>query len=132
MSLRFTRTRAQREVILSGLQELSNAADAGRNCWVTFDANSMEHWLQCTPALMRIDWPFSSRPSENEFLKTRFGSGQAVQIHSWQADSYVTFTPNLPDVEAVVSAIDDAFRELYGLGDSYLVRYKIEDDARQG
>jgi hypothetical protein len=127
MSLRFCRTRPQRDVILNGLQELSNMADSGRNCWVTFDANSMEHWLQCTPLLMRIDWPFSSRPSDNAFLEERFGSGQRVPIHSWQSDSYVTFTPNLPDVDALIAAIDDTFRELYALGDNYVLAYKIED-----
>jgi hypothetical protein len=126
MSLRYHRTRAQREAILNGLQELSNEADGGRNCWVTFDANSMEHWVQCTPTLMRIDWPFSSRPSDSEFLKARFGSGQPVQVHSWQSDSYVTFTPNLPDVDSLVAAVDDTFSELYGLGDSYVIAYKIE------
>ena len=125
-----TANRAQRGVILSGLQELSNAADAGRNCWVTFDANSMEHWVQCTPLLMRIDWPFSSGPLENEFLKERFGSGEPVQIHSWQADSYVTFTPKLGDVAALVEAINDTFRELYGLGNEYVIRFKIEDEAK--
>jgi hypothetical protein len=126
MSFRYTRGRTQSVIIFNGLQELSNESATGRNCWVTFDANSMEHWFQCTPTLLRVDWPFSSRPTENEFLKQRFGSGQPLQIHSWQPDSYVTFTPSLPDVDSLVAAIDDTFRELYGLGDNYVIAYKLE------
>ncbi len=116
----------QRKIIWNGLQELSNAVASGRQCWVTFSANANEHWLQCTPTLIRMDWPFTAAPAENESLKRDFGSGRELQIDTWEADSYVTFRPNLTDVHALVAAIDSAFRDLYGLGAGYVLTYTLE------
>jgi hypothetical protein len=116
----------QRETILSGLQDLSNTAASGAECWVTFTANGNEHWLQCTPIRIRMDWPFSTSPEESGTLQACFGSGGQLPIDAWEADSYVTFVPSLKTVDALVTAIDSAFRDLYGLGSTYRLCYEVE------
>lgn len=92
----------QRDIIRRGLQELSKASESGRNCWVTFEANGKEHWLQCTPTQINMDWPFSSLPAENEGLKVCFGLGRSVKIDAWDIDSYVTFTPTVRNVDLLI------------------------------
>ena len=115
----------QHAIILSGLQELSNESDSGRQCAVTFEANGGEHWLQCTPLRIHMDWPFTSSPVESEKLKMCFGHG--IRIESWEPDSQVTFVPLSKDVESLVAGIENAFRDLYGLGAEYQLTFKIED-----
>ena len=117
----------QRDIIRKGLQELSDTSESGRNCWVTFEANGNEHWLQCTPTQINMDWPFSSPPGENEDFKTCFSPGRPLKIDAWDIDSYVTFTLSLPDVDSLVSGIDSTFQDVYGLGPDYSLAYKIED-----
>jgi hypothetical protein len=116
-----------REIILQGLQELSNAADSGRDCRVTFTANGHENWLQCTPALVNMDWPFSSAPSGNPLLRSCFGSAGPLEIQDWEPDSYVTFVPGVQRVDELVTAIERTFRELYDLGANYDLSYQLED-----
>ena len=117
----------QRDIIQDGLQDLSNAAAGGRNCWVTFEANGKEHWLQCTPTQINMDWPFSSPPSESEGLKACFGAGHQIHIDTWDPDSYVTFTPTVRDVDSLIAGIESTFQDLYGLGADYVLTYEIED-----
>jgi len=117
----------QHAIILSGLQELSNESDSGRRCVVTFEANGDEHWLQCTPSRIHMDWPFASSPAESEKLKMCFGHG--IHIESWEPDSQVTFVPLSKDVAALVAGIDSAFKDLYGLGTDYVLTFKIENVA---
>jgi hypothetical protein len=123
--------RQQRETIWNGLQDLSNATAAGGECWVTFMANGNEHWVQCTPDRVRMDWPFSTSPDQNAGLKACFGSGGELAIDAWEVDSYVTFVPVLKTADALVAAIDSAFCDLYGLGPSYTVRYAVEGASTQ-
>ncbi len=115
----------QRAIILSGLQELSNESVSGRQCGVTFEANANEHWLQCTPTHIHMDWPFASSPAESERLKMCFGHG--IHIESWEPDSQVTFIPLSKDVDSLVAGIDSAFRDLYSLGADYTLTFKTED-----
>lgn len=119
----------QREIIRIGLQELSNATETGRRCRVSFAANNNEHWLRCTPTQINMDWPFASPPSENEILQVCFGSGRALCVDAWDMDSYVTFTPAVKDVDALISGIDSTFQDLYDLGADYVLSYKLEDSA---
>jgi len=116
----------QRDIIRNGLQELSNASESGRNCGVTFEANGKEHWLQCMLTQINMDWPFASPPSESEGLKVCFGSGGPIHIDAWDIDSYVTFTPNVKDVDALIAGIDSTFQNLYDLGADYALNYKVE------
>lgn len=117
----------QRDIIRNGLHELSNANESGRNCWVTFEANGKEHWLQCTPTQINMDWPFSSQPGESENLRVCFGAGRPIQIEAWDIDSYVTFTPTVRDVDSLIVGIDSTFQDLYNLGAEYALAYKLED-----
>lgn len=116
---------SHRAIILNGLQELSNASESGQDCQVTFEANDQEHWLQCSPTRIHMDWPFVSPPAENEQLKRCFGQG--IQIDAWEADSFATFFPLNRDVESLIAGIDRAFQDLYGLGADYILTYKIEN-----
>ncbi len=116
-----------REIILQGLQALSNATETGRRCFVTFTANGHENWLQCTPTEINMDWPFSSEPSENQSLRLCFGSAGPLRIIAWDIDSYATFAPAVKDVDDLVSGIDRSFRELYDLGPDYDLGYKLEE-----
>ena len=116
-----------RNIIRNGLQELSNASESGPDCWVTFEANGKEHWLQCTLTQIRMDWPFSSPPAESENLKACFGSDGPVQIHGWSVDTSVAFTPAVKDVDALICGIDSTFQDLYGLGPDYALTYKVEN-----
>jgi len=114
----------QRDIIRNGLQELSKASESEPDCWVTFEANGSEHWLQCTPTRINMDWPFSSPPAESKNLQECFG--RPIHIDAWEADTYVTFTPTVRDVEALVAGIDSVFQDLYDLGADYALDYKIE------
>jgi hypothetical protein len=114
----------QRDIIRNGLQELSNASESAPDCWVTFQANGNEHWLQCTPARINMDWPFSYSPAESKRLTECFG--RSVKIDAWQADTYVTFTPAVRDVEALIAGINSVFQDLYELGADYVLDYRIE------
>ena len=116
-----------REIILQGLQELSNARQSAPDAWVTFEANGNEHWLQCLVTQLNMDWPFSSAPTENENLKVCFGSGGLIEVHDWKADSHVTFTPAVKDVDSLVRGIDSAFEDLFDLGEDYTLSYRIEN-----
>ena len=121
----------QRDIILNGLQDLSNAVASGAECWVTFTANGNEHWLQCTADRIRMDWPFSTSPAESENLQACFGSRQPLAIDAWEVDSYATFCPVLKSVDALVAAIDSTFCDLYGLGADYHLRYEVESPAQR-
>lgn len=114
-----------RAIILNGLQELSNASDSGRDCWVTFEANGHEHWLQCTPTQINMDWPFGSAPADNPMLKACFGDG--LRLAAWEADSYCTLFPANQEVDSLIAGIDRVFQELYGLGAKYTLTYKLEE-----
>lgn len=114
-----------RNIIFEGLQELSDARQSSPDAWVTFEANGNEHWLQCMVTQLNMDWPFSSAPTENENLTVCFG--RPIQVHHWKADSHVTFTPALKDVDSLVVGIDSAFEDLFGLGGAYELSYKIEN-----
>lgn len=118
-----------RDIIRAGLQELAAANQPGRACWVTFDVNNGEHWLQCTPTEINMDWPFSSPPSESENLKVCFGRGGAIDIRAWDTDSYVTFIPADKDIETLIAGIHSTFQDLYEIGPDYTLTYKIEKVA---
>lgn len=110
-------------IILNGLQELSNASASGQEGQVTFEANGNEHWLQCSPARVHMDWPFASAPTENETLRACFGN--SVQILAWDPDGYATLVPGSKDVEALITGIDLVFQDLYGLGPEYTLTYRL-------
>ena len=74
-----------------------------------------------------MDWPFSSPPSESENLKVCFGAGRPIQIQAWEIDSYVTFTPTICDLDALIVGIDSTFQDLYSLGPEYALTCKVED-----
>jgi hypothetical protein len=113
-----------RDLILKGLQELSNAGDSGRESRVTFFANGNEHWLQCTPTQITMDWPFGIGPTEDDRLKSCFGP--AVQFGAWEPDSYTVFNPGCNDVNSLVAGIERAFEHLLGLGSNYALSYIVE------
>jgi hypothetical protein len=115
----------RRAIVLNGLQELSNATESGRQCCVTFQANENEHWLRCTSTRIDMDWPFAAPPAENATLKLCLG--EAMQIQTWEADSFVRLFPACNNVDSLVTGIDSVFRELYGLGPEYALSYQIEE-----
>lgn len=118
--------REQLDVIRKGLQDLSDAAEPGRDYWVTFEANGNEHWFQCTPTQLNIDWPFSSSPSESQLLQACFGAEVPLQIDAWEAHTYVTLSPAIPDVETLIASIDRVFQNLYDLGPGYTITHRLE------
>jgi hypothetical protein len=115
----------QRAIILDGLQQLSNATQFGRDGCVTFEANRHEHWLQCTPTQIKMDWPFASPPAENQKLKLCFG--KSVHIGAWEPDAFVMLIPAIQEVDSLVAGIDSVFQDLYGLDADYALTYKVED-----
>ena len=110
-------------IILNGLQELSDASQSTPDCRVTFEANGNEHWLECSPAHIRMDWPFAAAPIENEILKACFGN--AIQVTAWEPDVYASLLPGSRDVEGLITGIDLVFQDLYGLGPDYTLTYRM-------
>jgi hypothetical protein len=114
-----------RQLIRSGLAEFAERLER-RQCWVTFEANGGEHWLQCASGVINMDWPFAQAPALEQ-LQKYFGSLAPFELESCDSDLYATVRIGATDTERIAAAIERIFRELYELGADYELSYKVED-----
>ncbi|MBK7997936.1 MAG: hypothetical protein IPK15_04190 [Verrucomicrobia bacterium] len=115
-----------RELILHGLTELRElCAKVDANCWVTFTANRDEHWIQCCPGQINMDWPFSHAPEPQQLLKY-FPESAPIEIVAWDIDLYATFNIAATTDESLVSAVLRVFQDLYELGPEFELTCTVE------
>ena len=114
-----------RQLISRGLEEFLKRLQA-RDCWITFEANGNEHWLQCARGQINMDWPFSHAP-ESQQLQEYFGALAPFEVVDWDTDMYATINIGKSETEALAPAIDRVFRDIYDLGPDYVLSYKLED-----
>ena len=115
----------QHQLICRGLEEFAKRLQVN-DCWVTFEANGKEHWLQCARGQINMDWPFSHAPQPQQ-LQTYFGTLAPFEVVAWDADLYVTINIAKSEPEMLVVIIDRVFRDFYDLGSDYELSYKLED-----
>jgi hypothetical protein len=114
-----------RQLICAGLAEFAERLERGE-CWVTFEANSGEHWLQCARGVINMDWPFAEIPTPEQ-LQNYFGSLAPFELEACDSDLYATVKIGTNEAERIAAAIDGIFEELYELGADYKLSYKVED-----
>ena len=114
------------QLICRALEEFANRLNAGENCWVTFEANGEEHWLQCARGQINMDWPFSHAPKP-ERMEEYLGALVPLEIVAWESDLYATISIAKSEIEALALAVERLFREFYELGPEYDLVYKLED-----
>jgi hypothetical protein len=114
-----------RQMICSGLAEFAERLER-RKCWVTFEANGGEHWLQYAEGVINMDWPFAETP-DPEQLQNYFGSLAPFKLEACDSDLYATIKVGTNDAERIAVAIGGIFEELYELGADYELSYKVED-----
>jgi hypothetical protein len=114
------------QLILRGLREFAERLRSG-HCWVTYEANGKEHWLQYAHKQVNMDWPFSRAPDMGR-MQEYFGALGPIELVGWDSDLYATINLANPEIEALALAIGQVFRDLYELGSEYELTYKIEND----
>ena len=109
------------QYICRGLEEFEKRSQFG-DCWITFEANSKEHWLQCARGKINMDWPFSHAP-EPQQLQKYFGTLAPFDVVAWDTDLYATIKIATNENEILAVAINRVFQELYDLGSGYELSY---------